>query len=83
MRAIRTVVDNHKYREWVVMADYGKPGEIATCSLPQIFGDGCNFEILESYYRQAGGEFNPTKLPIEMVDIEIVVKQDIDTFGKQ
>lgn len=80
MKAIRTIVENPKYREWVVMADYGRGGEIATSSVPQLFPDTCTLESMIEYWTTQGEVFNPTNIPIEMVDIEFVVKQDKDPY---
>lgn len=76
MKAIRTIVENPKYQEWVVMADYGEGGEIATCGIPQLFGDGTTIEALTEYWKTQGRVFNPTGLPIEIVDVELIVSKE-------
>ena len=67
MKAIRRV-DNH---EWVVIVD---DGGIVTCACPQLLPDSSSITGLSEYYFSHGIKFNPYNVPIEMVEVEIVVK---------
>lgn len=73
MKAIRTIHENPEYVEWVVLME---DGSIATSGSPQLFADGCTLESMKDYWHGLGHVFNPTDLPIEVVTVEILVKED-------
>lgn len=66
MKAIRTIGQDP---EWVTIVEW----DLATGALPQIFPDTASLEGLKKYFDSHGKVFNPYRLPIEMVDIEIKV----------
>ncbi len=77
MKAIRTINENKKFVEWVHIMD---DGSLATCAIPSLLGEYCTLEDLAVYYKKnLEFEFNPNGLAVEIVDVDLVVREDMST----